>query len=177
MLFYHWKSTQNIPGPESKPFIGSMHLFKDGGLEEYTAFLQREAKKVATTSGVLKIWTGPILQLYVFDPEIIRAITSSSIEIKKASDYDRFRPYFGNGLVTSHGEYWRKSRKQLTPAFHFNKLDEYSNIMDVHARELVAHLNKKADGEVHNIYLTIQLTTLDTISGLYSIDFQEPSSI
>ncbi|KAI6204257.1 hypothetical protein M3Y94_00651700 [Aphelenchoides besseyi] len=78
-------------------------------------------------------------------------------------DYDRFRPWFGNGLVTSHGDYWRKSRKMLTPAFHFTKLDEYSNVIDVHARELVAHLNTKVDGEVHNIYSTIKLTTLDTI--------------
>ncbi|KAI6204336.1 Cyp-29A4 [Aphelenchoides besseyi] len=173
MLLYHLRSTQNIPGPESKPFIGSWHLLKDGGADEFTFFLLREAKKASATSGVMKLWTGPILRLYIFDPEIMRVVTNSTTEIKKAFDYDRFHQWFGNGLVTSHGDYWRKSRKMLTPAFHFTKLEEYANVMNVHARKLVKHLNTKADGEVHNIYTAIQLTALDNICGLYSIDFYE----
>ncbi|KAI6237888.1 Cyp-29A4 [Aphelenchoides besseyi] len=111
----------------------------------------------------MKLWIGPVLRLYVIEPETARVITSSTTELKKAFDYDRLKPWLGNGLVTSHGEQWKKSRRLLTPTFHFNKLADYTNIMDVHIRELIAHLNSKTDGEIHDIYKTIKLTSLDII--------------
>ncbi|KAI6223143.1 Cyp-29A4 [Aphelenchoides fujianensis] len=163
-LAYHRRMTRDIPGPETRPLIGSLHLIR-GGLNEYPFFLLREAKKVAERGGgVFKLWVGPIVRLYVFEAEAARVITSSTTELKKAFDYDRLHAWLGGGLVTSEGEKWRRSRRLLTPAFHFGKLEEYSAVMDEHARELVGVLETKADGHTHDIFQTIKLATLDTIA-------------
>ncbi|KAI6198928.1 Cyp-29A4 [Aphelenchoides besseyi] len=111
----------------------------------------------------MKLWIGSVLRLYVIGPDTVRMITSSSTEIKKAFDYDRLKLWLCNGLVTSHGDQWKKSRKLLTPTFHFTKLADYINIMDVHVRELIAHLDSKTDGEMHDIYKSIKLRVLDVI--------------
>lgn len=59
---------------------------------------------------------------------------NSSVEIVKSEEYDYLKRWLGNGLLTAHGEHWQRNRKLLTPAFHFQKLDEYNQIIDYHVR-------------------------------------------
>ncbi|MDJ0385052.1 cytochrome P450 [Streptomyces sp. G-G2] len=43
--------------------------------------------------------------------------------------FDRLRPVFGNGLVTTDGDFHRKQRRMIQPAFHRGHIAEYAEVM------------------------------------------------
>lgn len=53
--------------------------------------------------GLVKLWIGPRLLVFLFDPRDIELILSSHIHIDKAEDYRFFQPWLGNGLLISTG--------------------------------------------------------------------------
>ncbi|KAI6171553.1 hypothetical protein M3Y97_01029200 [Aphelenchoides bicaudatus] len=154
---------KDFPGPKSVYFLGCLGEFR-GGLKALPDFLlTQSAKVIESGENVMRIWLGPILRLYVLDSDAAKVLTNSTVELEKGWDYDRVHDWIGTGLITSADETWRQSRKLLTPAFHFAKLDEYATIMDEKARILMDHLKSMTDGEEHNIYNSIKNTALDII--------------
>lgn len=54
--------------------------------------------------GVVKLWIGPRLLVFVYDPRDVELILSSHVHIDKAEDYRFFQPWLGNGLLISTGK-------------------------------------------------------------------------
>ncbi|WP_406859230.1 cytochrome P450 [Streptomyces sp. HUAS MG47] len=52
--------------------------------------------------------------------------------------FERLRPMFGNGLVTTDGEFHRKQRRMMQPAFHRDHIAEYTEAMCRNAEEMAA---------------------------------------
>lgn len=50
----------------------------------------------------------------------------------------------GNGLVTSDGDYWRRQRKLMQPAFHSRRIEAYADTMVQKTLEMMQHWNNKA---------------------------------
>ena len=54
----------------------------------------------------------------------------------------------GQGLLTSEGEFWRRQRRLVQPAFHRSRINEYGATM----REIAqAHISGWRDGEVRDL--------------------------
>lgn len=52
--------------------------------------------------------------------------------------FDRLRPMFGNGIVTTDGEFHRKQRRMIQPAFHRSHITEYAEVMGRQAETMSA---------------------------------------
>ena len=64
-------------------------------------------------------------QLWAYHPETVEPLFNNSVELLgKSFQYDCVKRWLGNGLITSTGKKWQSRRKMLTPAFHFQKLDD-----------------------------------------------------
>ena len=77
------------------------------------------------------------------------------------------KPWLNQGLLTSASTKWRSRRKMLTPAFHFNILEQFLPIMNEQANILsqVIHDRQKRMGNDYiNIVPLITNATLDIIS-------------
>src|ERR1700733_4319117 len=54
----------------------------------------------------------------------------------------------GQGLLTSEGEFWRRQRRLVQPAFHRGRINEYAATM----REIAqAHISGWRDGDVRDL--------------------------
>lgn len=53
--------------------------------------------------GVVRLWIGPKLTVFLFDPRDIELILSSQIYIDKSTEYRFFAPWLGEGLLISTG--------------------------------------------------------------------------
>lgn len=53
----------------------------------------------------VKIWIGPRLIVFLYDPRDVELILSSNVHIDKAEEYRFFKPWLGDGLLISTGKY------------------------------------------------------------------------
>jgi cytochrome P450 len=68
---------------------------------------------------------------------------------------------------SSSGEKWRKRRKLLTPAFHFNILHGFHLVHDRESQVFLEQIESFADSnEVFDIYPFLKRFALDVICGL-----------
>lgn len=66
--------------------------------------------------------------LNVIDAELMELIITDSRLITKGFVYDFLKPALGDGLLISTDRKWHTRRKMLTPAFHFNILNQFEDI-------------------------------------------------
>lgn len=95
------------------------------------------------------VWVGPFfVYLQGYYPDFVKTLLSSD-EPKDDFAYRFLRPWIGDGLLTSHGAKWKRNRRLLTPAFHFDILKTYlactnqatTELMDVWSEKLQSNSN------------------------------------
>jgi cytochrome P450 len=66
----------------------------------------------------------------IHDPELIREfLVTQSGKFNKSRLYRAMRTFLGDGLLTSNGAFHSQQRKLAAPAFHKQRIQEYSNTM------------------------------------------------
>ena len=67
---------------------------------------------------------------------VILIVASKLSSEPKNDGYYFFRPWLGDGLITSSGRKWARNRRLLTPAFHFDILKPYVKVFADSAKNL-----------------------------------------
>ncbi len=68
----------------------------------------------------------------------------------------------GQGLLTSEGEFWRRQRRLVQPAFHRSRINDYGATMRETAE---AHISGWRDGDVRDLAQEMTSLTLDNAVG------------
>ncbi|KYN19101.1 Cytochrome P450 4C1 [Trachymyrmex cornetzi] len=114
-----------IPGPSGYPIIGHV-LILLGSRENLWKLLITETDKYYP---ICKIWGFFTPVVSIRDPNDMEAILNNMKHINKSMIYDVLLPWFNTGLLTSGGAKWQFRRKIITPAFHFNILQHFVEIL------------------------------------------------
>ncbi|XP_041377560.1 cytochrome P450 4F2-like [Gigantopelta aegis] len=112
------------------------------------------------------MWFGPMIpMLKVHHPETMKVILKSlEPKNKHSGGYKHLRPWLGEGLLIADGARWARSRRLLTPAFHFDILKPYVAIYNQCCDKLLEKIDIFAEsGESFDIYNLITHCTLDII--------------
>ncbi|XP_072761631.1 cytochrome P450 4C1-like [Anoplolepis gracilipes] len=114
-----------IPGPPGLPILGNV-LQGIVSREEHMKLL---FKLTDNYYPIFKVWGIFIPVVSIRHPDDLETILSNMKHIEKSLGYDMLHPWLGRGLLTSTDAKWQARRKILTPAFHFNILNQFVNIL------------------------------------------------
>jgi cytochrome P450 len=79
--------------------------------------------------------------------------------------------FMGNGLVTSDGEFWRRQRKLMQPAFHSKRIEAYAETM---VAETLHEIDGWRDGRLLNVDQSMMEMTLRiVVQALFNSDVSE----
>ncbi|XP_059615229.1 probable cytochrome P450 4ac1 [Phlebotomus argentipes] len=114
----------------------------------------------------------------IIKAEDMEKILSSAKHAKKGFVYRFLVPFLGEGLLISNGKKWAHRRKILTPAFHFNILQQFVKIFQREGAKLTTQV-KFAENPV-NLPKIISKHTLNVICETamgVTLDSQEESQV
>jgi enediyne biosynthesis protein E7 len=67
----------------------------------------------------------------IHDPDDVkRVMVTNHRNYTKGVGMDRVRLLLGNGLITSEGEFWRRQRRMMQPAFHRKVIERFAGVID-----------------------------------------------
>ena len=86
---------------------------------------------------IVKLYLGPAPVYFVASPRMVHEVlVTAGPKFRKGAMFDKFRPFVGNGLVLSNGDFHLRQRRLMQPAFHRERLDAYAEIMRRAAADL-----------------------------------------
>lgn len=169
------KSWQEIPGPSSLPIIGHLHHFLPGGeLHNATSFefAEKMFLKYGPITRLETLGTPPVI--FLGDPESAAQILHGDNWLPVRPGFESLDYYRTNykknksehyGLLTDHGEKWKKFRSKVNPALLQPKtIKLYSSVLDEVARDMINRL-KSVRGEDNMIK-----TSFDVEMNLWSLE-------
>lgn len=171
------KSMQEIPGPEPihNPIRVMFAVRKV--MENSTQFLM---DRVGEYGDIYKIEFLDNTQIVISDPQMMREVlVTKASSFQKDVDYkneDRgLARFMGQGILVSDGEFWKKQRKRVQPAFHTTRIREYAETMTQYTAEAIA---KWRDSETLDINDEMMKLTLRIVARtIFDVDIDTPDNI
>jgi cytochrome P450 len=143
------------PGPKGLPLFGSVFEPKGDSIRYLT--------KCARDYGDIVFFRFMgVPACFVNRPDCIESIlVTQNNNFVKSKDYRAMRRVLGNGLLLSEGEFWRRQRKLIQPAFHQERIAAYAEIMVGYTRRMLASWS---DGQALDIHAAMMHLTLGIVA-------------
>ena len=124
--------------------------------------LTRVTSWMAEYGDIIHYKSGDHHQYFIANPDMIREILVRQSHIFiKGPDYTNEKTglarFMGKGLVTSNGEFWKRQRQLVQPAFHTQRITAYADTMVDYALESMADWR---DGQTLDVDKEMMLLTL-----------------
>lgn len=151
---------EHIPHDKIVPFFGHSLVYAFKTPAEVFKTASKNLKRIGPTALLIIGFKATV----VFnDPKDVAEVLSSRKWIRKSEFYRLLKDWLGNGLLLSEGKRWASMRKILTPAYHFNTLEDYVSIFDANSSILVEKLKGFKGKPFVDIYHHVALFTLDVM--------------
>jgi cytochrome P450 len=141
------------PGPKGLPLFGN--VFEPRG--DSIGFLTKCARAYGDI--VFFRFLG-VPACFVNRPDYIESVlVTQNNNFVKSKDYRAMRRVLGNGLLLSEGEFWRRQRKLIQPAFHQERIAAYAEIMAGYTQRMLASWSDGQTLDIHEamMHLTLRI--------------------
>ncbi|MCC6616761.1 MAG: cytochrome P450 [Anaerolineae bacterium] len=111
-----------------------------GNLPEFSADTLAFMLKMREYGDVVKLRFGPFPAYVLNHPDVVHdvLVTNADKHYKSSVTKNVLEPVLGNGIFTSDGEFWRRQRKLVQPAFHTKRIGAYADIITRYAERMLA---------------------------------------
>ncbi|KRT79166.1 cytochrome P450 [Oryctes borbonicus] len=149
---------KDIPHPPLIPLVGNAMEFASA-----TTVLNNIVKYYKKYNGNFKIYVGSQPFIFFFETKDMEFILNSSTILRKSDAYRFIQNWLGTGLLTGWGNKWKKHRKIITPAFHFQILEESVNVFNSAVDILITKLSEESKKSSIDVYPFVARCALDII--------------
>ena len=144
------------PGPKALNPLGAIRDFQRDPLH-FTRQMQEQYGDFVALPSLI------VLRNYLLhDPDLIyQVLVKQADQFRKPRPLNRvLRSTFGNGLFFSEGDFWRRQRKLMQPAFHHQRIGAYGARMVTKTEQM---LDSWRAGETRNIDEEMRALTLQIV--------------
>jgi cytochrome P450 len=152
-MFAARKPSPRVPGPrEGLPVIGQTLVFQKQPLEFCL-------KNKAAYGDLVKFRVGIDDWHLLSDPKHVhRVLVTEASKFEKPALAKRlWRPFLGNGLVSSDGEFWKRQHKLILPGFHKKRVDSYGDVMVALTEQMIRGFEQGQRRDVCNDFTDLTL--------------------
>ena len=143
------------PGPPSKSWTGSFKAYSRDPLG-YLSRMVREYGDIFT----MRYYNFRVY--FVSHPDYVEEVlVTENRKFIKGRILRANKRLFGNGLLTSEGDFWLRQRRLAQPAFHRARIASYADTMVRYTERL---LGEWKDGETRNIHAEMMRLTLQIVA-------------
>lgn len=157
-----------IPGPRGLPIVGNALTFGQDPLGSLTRWAREYGDIFCVRAGI------PFI--YINHPDDIESVLldKEHTYIKATERFPQrafVRMVFGQGMLFSEGDVWRRQRRLAAPAFHHRRIALYGEVMADYADR---HIRRWRDGEVRNFHGDMMRVTLAIVAKtLFDADVED----
>jgi cytochrome P450 len=147
-----------LPGPSGRFLLGSLQDFNRDTLK----FLLEQRQY----GDITQFRFGPFPVIVVNHPDYVHDVLVAQADkyYKATSTKQILGPVVGNGLFTSDGDFWKRQRRLVQPAFHTKRIGAYGKVMVDYAADLANVWQKGGvraiDQDMTNLTMRIIAKTL-----------------
>ncbi|XP_033735423.1 leukotriene-B4 omega-hydroxylase 3-like [Pecten maximus] len=154
---------RDVPGPDNVHWLYGNILQSPSNGEKRLEYLKNLVKRFPR---FYRLWIGPKPVIMLTHPDTIKILlkTAEPKTVGFGGAYRHGRPWLGDGLLIAGGQRWARSRRLLTPAFHFDVLRPYTEVYNEASEELLKNIGMCAEkGESFETFHVVSACTLDII--------------
>jgi cytochrome P450 len=145
-------TTRRPPGPKGLPLLGNLLEFRRDVLRYYLEWSREYGDAVSLN---LAGWPAVLLNNPDYAEYVL--VRNHRNFIKFRLFFRKVQAIFGQGLLTSEGEFWHRQRRLAAPAFHAQRVAGYGDVM-VH--DTVRMLADWQPGELRDVHTDMMAVTL-----------------
>src|SRR6204780_336624 len=143
---------------------GPTEGFDLGGSDESLARLRRYFAEFGDIYRVFAPGRGVYNYVINHPDDIKRVLLSNHRNYTKGEGMDRVKILLGNGIMTSEGDFWRRQRRMMQPAFHRRGIDRFSRLIhEVNEKFADRWATCAARGKPINLTDDVSELTLDIV--------------
>ncbi|OLC94971.1 MAG: hypothetical protein AUH86_13170 [Acidobacteria bacterium 13_1_40CM_4_58_4] len=139
------------PVPRGRFLLGSLvELSRD-----WLGFYKRCAEEYGDVVHVRLAHVSVYLLVHPRDIETV--LVTQAGNFTKSADYRALARVLGNGLLTSEGEFWKRQRGLIQPAFHRQNILAYAQVMTEAAGRMLDSWKNEGERNIHDDLMCVTL--------------------
>lgn len=152
--------------------IGSALKFAEDRLGFFSEYVPKYGEVFEITSVFFRLIRHFKKVVIVTGPDMVKHIMQdNNRNYVKSFGYSVLKVLLGEGLLTSEGEFWRKQRRLMQPAFHRDRLASFVSTYAEFGQQLVDNWSNVPEGTVVDVSKDFMETTLNIVSkAMFSSD-------
>ena len=160
---------QRPPGPNPHFLIGNIPLAARNPLAVFSRWAKDYGDIFYYRAGWIHVY-------FLNHPDLIEFVLVRNYQnFLKDRVIQNSRWFFGDGLLTSEGEHWKRQRRLSQPSFHREKIASYADVMTNYAERMLSQWQDGAVVDVHQEMM--RLTLRIVVRALFNVEAEETEEI
>ena len=157
------------PGPKPHFLIGNIPLASRNPLAVFSRWAEDYGDIFYYRAGWIHVY-------FLNHPDLIEFVLVRNYQnFLKDRVIQNSRWFFGNGLLTSEGEDWKRQRRLSQPSFHRERIASYAGVMTNYAEQMLSHWQDGAVVDIHEEMM--RLTLRIVVRALFNVEAEETQEI